>query len=331
MPRLRYRGSLAILLCVALSACGRAGSPESSLEVATHGVHAAAISRDGTMAAVGSLTQGASLWKLDTRERRFDWNHRSAARSVVTAVALSPEGGVAATAEGSTLVLWDTHTGAALRYFSAPSELLSVALTRGGELALLGLQDGTALLVDARAGGVKRRFGHEGSVLAVAIDPAGTRALTGSADGSARLWDTRSGTRLQRWELGAEVEVLALSDDGTRVFSTARRAPSRVLDADSGQTLAQLPAYASRVLRGESYSAGAFSGDGASLLLGTVDGRVLLWDTVSARLLETWKLPRRGAWRAAGNRVIAVSVDAAGLYVASGDGFIHRLRRPSAR
>ena len=74
-----------------------------------------------------------------------------------------------------------------------------------------------------------------------------------------------------------------------------------------------------------------FRSEGASLLLGTVDGRVTLYDAGSNRLLGEWKLPRDGKTRAAGSRVIALGFAAGEPLAAAGDGFIHRLPRPSAR
>lgn len=331
MPSRRLRNGLLALLALAACACSSGEPPAGSLTVAARGMHAAAFPRDGSLAVVASLTQGASLWDLRTQQRRFDWNHRKTGHSAITAVAFSPEGNVAITAEGNTLVLWDARKGEALRYFSAPSEVLSVALTRGGTLALLGLQDGTALLLDAQAGGVKRRFAQASEVLAVAIDPAGTRALTGSADGSTRLWDTQTAQALQHWEQGAPVEVVALSDDATKAFSAAQGAGASLRDTETAQVLGEPGASAPWRARSESFTAAAFSADGAALALGTMSGKVLQWDTGSAREQETWQLPRGGMARAAGSRVVALGFSAAGLQAASGDGVIHLLRRPSAR
>ena len=314
-----------------LAGCSGAEPPESSLEVAKRGIHGAALSADGRLAAVGSLTHGGSLWNLESGERRFNWSHESGANSAITALGFAPDGATAITAEGSTVVLWDTAKGKALRYFEAPSPVLAAALSRDGGLGLLGLEDGTAALFDARAGGIKRRFTHAGAVVAVALDASGRHAMTGSADGSARLWDTLSGTQLQRWDYRAEVRVVALSDDGQRAFSTARYEHSVIRDTGSGQPIAELPAYSTRIIRGETWSAARFSADGSRLLCGTVDGRVMLWEAGSARLIGSWQLPRRSAWKAAGNRVVAGGFAEAGPVVASGDGFIHRLRLPSAR
>lgn len=325
------RNTLLALLALAAFAFNANAAAEDDLTVAARGLHAAAFPRDGSLAVIASLTQGASLWDLSTRERRFDWSHRKDARSTITAVAFSPEGGVALTVEGSTLVLWDAHKGAALRFFSAPAEVLSAALTRGGALALLGLRDGSALLMDARAGGIKRRFAHTGEVLAVAIDPAGTRAMTGSADGNAVLWDTQTGEALHRFAHGAPVEVVAISDDATRVFSAGRGATAQVHDADGGQTLGDFTPGPARRARGAGYLAAAFSADGSELLLGEVDGDVLLADASTARELGSWTLPRGGLSRAAGSRVVALGFSAQGPIAASGDGVIHRLQRPSAR
>ncbi len=131
----RLMAGLALLL--GLGACDGASKPASSLEVADKGAFSAALSADGSYAVVGSLTHGGSLWDVDTGERRFNWNHRAGEYSPITSAAISPDAGYAITAADNSLVAWNTASGAALTFFSAPAQVLSLALGPQGEHALL--------------------------------------------------------------------------------------------------------------------------------------------------------------------------------------------------
>jgi len=91
--------------------------------------------------------------------------------------------------------VWDATDG---RPLSPPlchgKDIRAVALSRDGELAMTGSDDGTARLWDARTG--KPRCGplqHQGQVLAVALNVSETLALTGSGDRTARLWKVPGG------------------------------------------------------------------------------------------------------------------------------------------
>lgn len=321
------RGALAFLLVAALAACGQREAPQSSLELAARGAFSAALSPDGRLAAIGSLTHGGSLWNLDTAERRFNWNHRTGALSQITALAFAPGSDAAMTAENDTLVLWDTARGAALSFFNAPATVNAVALGPGGELALLGLGNGTAVLFDARKGGIRRVLAHGGAVRSVALDAGGRFALSGGDDRSARLWDVASGTELQRWLHDADVRLVALSPDASRALSVSKYERAVVWDTASGREIGTLPIYSTRLLRGETFTAAAFSADGKRLLTGTTDRRVQLWDLGPIAQRMEWQLPRRENWKRSGAYVLAVGFGAAegAALSVSADGFVHRL------
>ena len=67
---------LTLLACSLISACDIAQKPASSIEVATKGIHGAALSDDGTHSAIGSIHHGGSYWAHDTQERLYNWNHK---------------------------------------------------------------------------------------------------------------------------------------------------------------------------------------------------------------------------------------------------------------
>jgi len=321
------RHALALALTIALAACSAREAPQSSLEIAARGAYSAAIAPGGRLVAVGSLTHGGSLWDVQTGERRFNWNHRPGALSQVAALAFAPGGDVAMSAENDTVVLWDTARGTAITFFNAPATVNAVALGPAGELALLGLDDGTAVLFDARRGGIRRVLPHDGRVRSVALDASARFALTGSEDQSARLWDVASGAELRRWTHDAEVRLVALSPDGARALSVSKYERAMLWDTATGGEFGALPVWRTRLIRGETFTAVAFSADGEQLLTGTSDRRVQLWGLAALARLEEWDLPRREEWKRSGAYVLAVGFGApeGACLSVSADGFVHRL------
>lgn len=320
--------AIALALCLGLAACGSRDAPLASLEVAEPGAFSAALSPDGRQAAIGSLRHGGSLWELDTDQRRFNWNHRAGESTPITAVAFAPGGDAVMTASHDTLVLWDTASGGAITYFTAPAKVNAIALGPGGRLALLGLSDDTAVLFDARKGGIRRVFAHEGRVRSVALDADARLALSGSEDRSARLWDVASGAQLQRWQHDADVRLVALAPDGSRALSVSKYDRAVVWDTLSGRELGALPAFRARVTRGETWTAAAFSADGTRLLTGTTDRRVQLWELPALERRAQWEMPRRAEWKRSGAYILAVGFGAGegACLSVSADGFVHRLR-----
>lgn len=323
--RLGRQLGLLIGLALALADLPLHADQGTALEVSARGARAVAFSADGRLAAVSSLVHGGSLWDLGSEERRFDWNHRVEGSSAIGALAFSPEGAFAISAENDTLVLWSTAKGDALTFFRAPAAVLALALGPEGKTALLGLADGTAVLFDPREGGILRSFPHEGRVLSVALDRRGALALCGSADRSLRLWDVASGRQLQRWRHGGAVRVVALSADGKRALGAARGEGATLRDTATGLSLGEIAGPGLLDPRHMSLTAAAFSPDGAQLLIGAADGSLGLWKVQGLEQEKRWELPRRSSLRPTGNVVLAVGYAGEDVLGASSDGLIHRL------
>jgi WD40 repeat protein len=99
---------------------------------------------------------------------------------------------------GSTLVAWDTRTGAELLRRSSGAVATSFDVTPDSRLIGVGTADGKVLLLDARTGNpdgtpIDVASGH---VAGVAFSPDGRTFAASSNDGTASLWDVRSRKRL---------------------------------------------------------------------------------------------------------------------------------------
>jgi WD40 repeat protein len=98
----------------------------------------------------------------------------------------------------STVVAWDTHTGAQLFRHGSGVQVTSFDLSPDARLVAVGTEDGKVLLLNARTG---RQDGAPIQVAAglvgqLAFSPDGTSFAIASNDGTASLWDLRSRKRL---------------------------------------------------------------------------------------------------------------------------------------
>jgi WD40 repeat protein len=303
-------------------------APEKSWESAVKGSYSATLSHNGALSIIGSITHGGSLWTNAQHERRFNWNHKPGEYSNIIASGFSPEGLFALTADHQTMVLWDTTSGAALTFWTAPSEVLSVDLTPKGNYALLGLGDHSAVLFDVKRGGVQRTLYHSDRVRAVALNASGELAISGSEDQTAKLWNTNSGKELFSWSHADEVVTVAISPAGDKAFSVAKYDKAVIWDTNNGRAVGALPLRATAIKRGQSFTSARFSADGTQLLTGNSDRVVQLWDTQKLIELKRWKVPKRDPWKPTSASINAVSFsDNQGEYYAiASNGFTHLLK-----
>lgn len=312
-----------------LAACAQDRAPEKTLEVAVKGLHSAAFSDDGKLAVIGSIYHGGSLWRLADGEKLYNWNHRQGEQSTLMAADFSPDGNWAMTAGTSSLVLWDTRKGEAVRYWTAPGEVLSIALSSNGDYALLGLSDHTAVLFDVKRGGIKRTFVHGNRVRSVDLSNDGRLAITGSEDYTATLWDLASGKQLQQIKHDDDVQLVAISPDGRIALSAAKYDKAVLWDTSTGNVLGEIPLGREKLRRGLRFTAARFNSNGSQLLTGRPDEVVQLWDTATLQLLDSWKIPKRKKWQPTGAAVIAVAFDPNEnrFYAAGSNGMLNTLIR----
>ncbi len=326
--------STLVLSTLWLGGCAKESKPTSSLEVASKGAQGAAISADGDWAAIGSVHQGGSLWKISTRERLFNWNHRKDEQTTILSADFSPDGKWAITAGPHTLVLWNVETGQPLRFWTSPGEVLSVALsnsTRSGIYALLGLSDHSAVIFNVDKGRISRTFNHQGRVRSVDLSDDLSVALTGSEDQSSVLWDVKTGEALHRQEHQNDVQIVALSPNGQRAFSAGKYDKALVWNTSDGKLINEVPIPNELLIRGLRFTSARFNETGSQLLTGKPDQTVQLWKVAAnGEITESkrWRLPKRDAWKPTGAAVVALSFDeSAGTYHAvASNGFIHTLK-----
>lgn len=310
-----------------LFSCGKSPGPVSSIEVASHGLHSAALDRTGSYALVASVNHGGSLWRIADGERLFNWNHQKNSYSTIIAADFDSSQQWALSAEPNTMVLWNSHSGEGERFWTAPGEILDVALGPNAKFALLGLATHQAVIFDIKRGGIKQTFVHQNRVRSVDVSADGKIAVTGSEDLSARTWDIETGTLIHNFKHLDDVQLVAISADGSLVLSASKYDKAVVWRSHNGEELGEIALAAERLKRGIRFTSARFSNDNRFLLTGRPDQWVELWSLENLETVARWQVPKRDKWKPTGAAIldVAFGINDDEFFAVASNGFIHRL------
>ena len=324
------RSVVALVLGIFLVGCSPGEPPIDGWEVASRGLYSASLSDDAKYLVVGSVMHGGSLWDLSSKERLYNWNHTKKGFSNLSSVDISADGRFAVTAEGSTLVLWSIIDGAPSGFWSAPGEIVDVALSSDGHYALLGLANYSAVYFDIKNGGVVRTLFHKGRVTSVDLSLDDRYALTGSEDNDAIIWDVESGEQLQVHHHDRPVQLVALSPDGSRAFSFAKYDGALIWNSETGETVFELPMTISERQFGAEYSGAKFSSrDPALILLGNNHRGVELWNYTQKVKKGSWEAQKKEVTQlASGAAILDLAFDgsAGGFFAITSDGMVQQFK-----
>lgn len=315
------------ILFTALIGCGQDKGIVERLEVASNGIHGGAISHDGMTAVLGSVFHGGSLWRLTDGERLYNWNHSDEEQSIIISADIDATGEWALTAEAHTMVLWAANTGDAARFWTAPGEVLDLALAPGGRFALLGLADHSAVIFNTIQGGIARTFTHQGRVRSVDITQDGRLAITGSEDQTAIIWRVDRAEALMTIQHQEDVQLVAISPNGDYAFTAAKYDKAEIWDVNAKRSLKTLPLAKEKLKRGLQITSARFNQNGSQLLVGYSNRTVELWNVKNVTMVKQWKLSLRNPWQPTGVSALDLSfTDKKGRYLAMGtNGFVYYL------
>lgn len=302
-----------------LGGCGQGKSPDAALEVAVQGAYSIRFNSEGDSAFVGSLHHGGSFWTLSPLERHFDWNHTPDGFSNLQNASFSTDGKYVTTTDNRTIVLWDISTGKAIWYWNAPGDIQDIALTKNGNLALLGMSDYTATLFDIRNGGIKRRFAHDGLVYDVSVSADASLAASASDDLTASVWNLNDGSKERSLKHDNQVKTAQLSPSGRLLFTSALAETGKLWDVASGKLLFEIPNR-----RGHFMSA-RFDRTEKRLLVGHSNGLVQLWGVSSKTKKGAWKITAGSRWLGRAVAIEDLAFTSKGYIAAGANGQIFQL------
>ncbi|HZY90771.1 MAG TPA: WD40 repeat domain-containing protein, partial [Gemmataceae bacterium] len=130
------------------------------------------------------------------------------------------------------------------------NEVISVAASPDGRLALSGSNDGTIRLWDLQAGKELRQLpGHKGQAWAVAFSPDGKRALGGGQDRGLVLWEVATGKELRRFpEHPQAVRAVAFTPDGKRAMTACYDRVLRLWDVEAGKEIRSFTGHGDSIM-----------------------------------------------------------------------------------
>jgi WD40 repeat protein len=190
----------------------------------THGIHAVALSPDGTMVASADTGNNLRLWSVETgKEMHRFTDFIGSPRSV----AFSPDSkrllaGLIAQSKDDLVRLYEIKSGKLLKTFRGHNGIVTgVAFRPNGKSAVTAASDGTIRLWNIDTGKEVRTMTHGGHVYDLAVSPDGKRALSaGFTDRRVKVWDLESGRLLESFEHVGAVLGVAFSADGRRALSS---------------------------------------------------------------------------------------------------------------
>ncbi len=288
-------------------------------------VYTATFTPDGQRIAAAGKDGKIHLWSLqETQSQILQGDGQP-----IGSVQFSPDGtavfGNPATAEGS-VQFWNLQNDA--HYLPPSKRLLSAAFSSDGQMQISGDKNGSVQLWNRQGEWIANLYPRQSrSITTVAFE--GPSIVSGGADGNLTLWNSK-GNLLGRLWAGAEVTALSLSQGGQRIISQdLNRQQAFIWDAQAhrwnqfllGETATtqsatlnldntliargnrdgqvqllplnpQSKTAAAQSFRGHQAAVNTvnFSPDGKTVMSGSEDGSVRIWDLWDGTLLSKFRL-----------------------------------------
>jgi WD40 repeat protein len=239
------------------------GSPASAFDTA------------GGRVALGGNDGATTVWAVASGRLLS----RVAGPAAVIAVALSPDGKLAASGDRRGVIrLWDARTGRLRWSVSQQAEVTTLAFSPDGREVASGAPDGgTVWSVSGRR--PLHRLRVPRGIVRIVYSPSGALIASANFDGTVRLWFAGTGRpyRVLRGHRAAVNDVV-FSADGRLLASAAHDADGRVWNVDTGRLV--------HLLRGQSSNIAAIAISPDRQWLATAGPiSAIVWPAATGRLL----------------------------------------------
>jgi WD40 repeat protein len=247
-----------------------------------HGVHAVAITADGTHAVSASEDHTLKVWELKTGRMLHSLEGHS---NFVYAVAITADGTkVISASNDNTLRVWELKTGSLLHSLQGHSDSVNaVTITWDGAKVVSASNDNTLKVWNLKTGNLLHSLqGHSHSVNAVAITADGAKAVSASNDNTLKVWNLKTGSLLHSLQGHSDsVNAVTITADGAQAVSASDDHTLKVWDLKMGKLLHSLKGHSDSVV------AVAIAADGTQVVSASGDKTLKVWDLKTGKLLHS--------------------------------------------
>ncbi len=245
-------------------------------------VRRVAFTADGTSIVAGTATGELVRWAWPEGVRR---DQRVAHRAAISAIVLTPDGGVITAGYDGALRRWNERLEPGNEVLSLLPAISAVAAAP--EVLVAGGEDGRLLFLDPDGALLREIPAHDGAIHALAVAPGGNLLASAGSDALIRLWSLPDGT--PRGELaGHEVSVLALAFNpgGDLLASADYDGIARLWRIPEGVEQRSITVLETDGLSATAVMALAFDAQGQTLLAGALPGSVQRFAVSDGAALE---------------------------------------------
>ncbi|MGD1866565.1 MAG: NB-ARC domain-containing protein [Phormidesmis sp.] len=256
------------------------------------GIHAVAVSPDGSLFAAAGTSGVIQLWQMANGE---EYGCCRGHDGWIWSIAFSPDGQwlVSGSAD-QTVKIWDVHTGCCMQTLKGHTNWVrSVVFSPDGRIVASGSSDQTVKLWD-----LERDFegnccfktlkGHTNYVQSVSFSPDSELIASAGWDRRINIWEIESGKCLRTIDDANSFWSITFSPNGEIIATGSTDEAVRIWDIRTGQCLNTFTGHTHAI------RSVAFSPDGQELVSGGGDQTIKIWNVQTGRCIKT--LSGHGNW-----------------------------------
>lgn len=270
------------------------------------GIHAVAVSPNGSLFAAAGTSGVIQLWQMTNGE---EYGRCCGHDGWIWSIAFSPDGQTLVSGSADqTVKIWDVHTGCCLHTLQGHTNWVrSVVFSPDGKLVASGSSDQTVKLWDLAGHCRQTLKGHTNYVQAIAFSPDGRLIATAGWDQRVKIWSLASDECLRTLEDANSFWSVAFSPDGEAIATGSTDETVRLWDVQTGQCRQTFTGHTHAI------RSVAFSPDGQELVSGGGDQTIKIWHVPEGRCLKTLSGHSNWIWSIAfspdGSRLVSGGED----------------------